>query len=50
MSDFDRRLSRAIDAIDHALDDPQSYIGPLAWLRILYLRWALRRLERKIPT
>lgn len=46
---FDRRLSLAIDAIHFEIDrlscDPSWWA---AWRRI-YLRFKLRRLERRIP-
>lgn len=46
---FDRRLSLAIDAIHDQLDRLSCVPGWRAWVWRLYLRWQLRRLERKIP-
>lgn len=46
---FDRQLSLSIDSIHHELDRLAFERGWRAWLRTLYLRWKLRRLERMIP-
>lgn len=46
---FDRRLSRSIDAIHCELDRLHFVQGWRAQLRRAYLRWKLRRLERRIP-
>lgn len=46
---FDRRLSLAIDAIHCELDRLRYARGWWVTWRCAFLRWKLRRLERKIP-
>lgn len=46
---FDRKLSLAIDAIHDRLDRLCAERGWRAWCMRLWLRWKLRRLERRIP-
>lgn len=47
---FDTRLSRAIDATFIAIEQTKSTPEtPWRWLKLRYLGWRLRQLERRIP-
>lgn len=46
---FDRRLSRQIDLCHWQLDLLAGHCGLWTWLYRAWLRWRLRRLERRIP-
>lgn len=49
MKPFDRCLSLAIDAAHHELDGLSCQRGVWVWLRRLWIRRHLRRLEARIP-
>lgn len=47
---FDARLSRAIDACFVSIErTKRTPATPWRWLKLKYLKWRLRRLERRIP-